>query len=456
MSPAVLSQPNKRKESLSPSSTSPALPHLYSAPAFVPKAASPPPADTSPSKGPLDYNGGELAQGEEIWGLSRLATPPPQAASSPSEPAATDDSHQRVTPQDEDQLVDQTSVTAKTSAGEEAKETLTRPLSRPEAEEDRAQQEVVPPPSAPSSPTQPSPAAQAEHYDDEEEECEFTYPSSETGAPEKEAEPSPSDDPLLSPPPSAPVQAPQTSASTSDPPSSGTPPPSPRPKSPPPDPNLIPSIVAAISEGELYKLERIYAASSVSPVCPLHRVTAHLTQSAFAIFPSLMQLSPFALSNTPLSHHTLVTPLHLAASHGHLPIVQFLCSSEGGALVGMEDAEGETALHKASLKGHLPVVAFLIKYQNVNPHARDKEGFTALHNACSKGFLDIVRFLVSSKLIGHRILPSLNGLYRSSLSTAVFELVSGVVRSGGVNLGRARSRQGRRPEEQRNRMDATQ
>lgn len=77
---------------------------------------------------------------------------------------------------------------------------------------------------------------------------------------------------------------------------------------------------------------------------------------SFLYYPlCLRQLSPFALSNTPLSQHTLVTPLHLAASHGHLSIVQFLCSSEGGALVGMEDAEGEVSMTAAAC----PIVLIL-------------------------------------------------------------------------------------------------
>ncbi|RUS22788.1 hypothetical protein BC937DRAFT_86930 [Endogone sp. FLAS-F59071] len=108
---------------------------------------------------------------------------------------------------------------------------------------------------------------------------------------------------------------------------------------------------------------------------------------------------------------TGLTPLHYAASRGHLDIVRCLIE-EGGAVIDLSDREGEqkyispdfaeicsfpqTALLKASYSGHMSVVRFLVVNYKANIHQKDKDGWTALHNACSRGHNDIVKFLVGA------------------------------------------------------------
>lgn len=65
-----------------------------------------------------------------------------------------------------------------------------------------------------------------------------------------------------------------------------------------------------------------------------------------------------------------------------------------GAIVSIEDKEGETSLHKAAQNGRLPVVEFLIS-AGADPNCADHDGWTPGHIACSKGYLDIVRYLCS-------------------------------------------------------------
>ncbi|KAF7730660.1 hypothetical protein EC973_001609 [Apophysomyces ossiformis] len=89
---------------------------------------------------------------------------------------------------------------------------------------------------------------------------------------------------------------------------------------------------------------------------------------------------------------TGLTPLHIAASRGHLDIVQCLIE-EYEVAVDSRDKEGETALLKAAYDGRFTVVEYLLS-KNANVHQKDKDGWTALHNACSKGSLPIVRLLV--------------------------------------------------------------
>lgn len=82
--------------------------------------------------------------------------------------------------------------------------------------------------------------------------------------------------------------------------------------------------------------------------------------------------------------------LHVAASRGHLPIVQLL--TERGMPVDQLSSENETALHVASEKGHFAVARFVLE-RGAQPHRTNQQGQTALHVAAAHGHCDIVRLL---------------------------------------------------------------
>ncbi|KAE8214914.1 hypothetical protein CF327_g1742 [Tilletia walkeri] len=135
------------------------------------------------------------------------------------------------------------------------------------------------------------------------------------------------------------------------------------------------------------------AVNTVARLCstgPLSAVQEFFT-TASAEPPAGAGMSAFALANEP---HPITgfVPLHYAAKEGRLDIVRWLVS-EAGAMVDLEDREGETALHKAALAGKLPICTFLLT-NDASPEAADSDGWTPLHNACSRGYLDIVRLLV--------------------------------------------------------------
>ncbi|BCS20159.1 ankyrin repeat domain-containing protein [Aspergillus puulaauensis] len=82
--------------------------------------------------------------------------------------------------------------------------------------------------------------------------------------------------------------------------------------------------------------------------------------------------------------------LHVAASRGHLPIVQLL--TERGMPVDQLSSENETALHVAAEKGHFAVARFVLE-RGAQPHRTNQHGQTALHVAAAHGHCDIVRLL---------------------------------------------------------------
>ncbi|CAD6907678.1 unnamed protein product [Tilletia controversa] len=147
------------------------------------------------------------------------------------------------------------------------------------------------------------------------------------------------------------------------------------------------------SSGPAATMTETEAVNTVARLCstgPLSAVQEFFT-TASAEPPAGAGMSAFALANEPHPVTGLV-PLHYAAKEGRLDIVRWLVS-EAGAMVDLEDREGETALHKAALAGKLPICTFLLA-NDASPEAADSDGWTPLHNACSRGYLDIVRLLV--------------------------------------------------------------
>ena len=82
--------------------------------------------------------------------------------------------------------------------------------------------------------------------------------------------------------------------------------------------------------------------------------------------------------------------LHAACKYGHVATVQYLC--DHGALLDLQDNNGNTALHVAVSNGHLKVTRVLVE-KGANLCAADASGSTALHIAAKGGYLDIVQYL---------------------------------------------------------------
>ena len=87
------------------------------------------------------------------------------------------------------------------------------------------------------------------------------------------------------------------------------------------------------------------------------------------------------------------TPLHIAAEHGHLEVVNVLMEKDNIKL-NLIDDESQTPLHLAVQRGNLEIVKVLIERDGIGLNLRDYMHKTPLHLAAECGFLEIVKVLI--------------------------------------------------------------
>eukprot|EP00058_Branchiostoma_floridae_P025876 XP_002611366.1 hypothetical protein BRAFLDRAFT_73238 [Branchiostoma floridae] len=89
------------------------------------------------------------------------------------------------------------------------------------------------------------------------------------------------------------------------------------------------------------------------------------------------------------------TPLHCAASGGHVGVADLLLKA--GARVDSRDEFGATTpLHKAASGGHVGVTKLLLKY-GARVDSRELFGVTPLHKAASGGHVGVAKLLLKAR-----------------------------------------------------------
>ncbi|KAJ8601469.1 hypothetical protein CTAYLR_005689 [Chrysophaeum taylorii] len=86
------------------------------------------------------------------------------------------------------------------------------------------------------------------------------------------------------------------------------------------------------------------------------------------------------------------TPVHLAATEGHLDVLKLLVERYGVDPSECDDKD-RTALQRAAAQGHTEVVEYLIKKRHLDPNHQDAMGNTALIRAAHAGHRDLALWL---------------------------------------------------------------
>lgn len=90
-----------------------------------------------------------------------------------------------------------------------------------------------------------------------------------------------------------------------------------------------------------------------------------------------------------------MTPVHLAAWHGHEKVVQVLVESKDPkVMIDLKDNNKQTALHKAAYKGHDACAKLLLEH-GTDKNAVDQDRWTPLHWATRENKLSTVKLLIA-------------------------------------------------------------
>ncbi|CAF1235313.1 unnamed protein product [Rotaria sp. Silwood1] len=89
------------------------------------------------------------------------------------------------------------------------------------------------------------------------------------------------------------------------------------------------------------------------------------------------------------------TPIHYAASCGHIDIMIDLINFSQVSISKLIDIEGRCPLMYACGEGHLLICQWLVEHSDVDYYRQDDRGRSCLIYACRSGHVDIVQWLLS-------------------------------------------------------------
>lgn len=85
-----------------------------------------------------------------------------------------------------------------------------------------------------------------------------------------------------------------------------------------------------------------------------------------------------------------VTPLHVASAQGKIDVIQILI--DYGAIIDVQDFDGDTPLHDAALATQKEAVAVLL-HAGAQPEIKNETNYTPFHLACYKGCYETIQSL---------------------------------------------------------------
>lgn len=153
-----------------------------------------------------------------------------------------------------------------------------------------------------------------------------------------------------------------------------------------------PDVFAAAALGDLGQLQtlaerwsgylNIFAKDGYTPL----QLACYFNQEAAALW----LIEQEADVNAVAKNKRQISPIHAAATHGNLVIMQALL--EKGAAVNAEQEGGYTAVHQAAHRNNVPMAQLLLKF-GANPHQPDAKGQSALQLAQIEGNHEVAAVL---------------------------------------------------------------
>lgn len=144
----------------------------------------------------------------------------------------------------------------------------------------------------------------------------------------------------------------------------------------------------------------------VEKVTPLHLAAVYGRRGATRV---LLGTPILAAAQIGAADDNGLTPLHLAAWHGHLEVCAELL--EAGAEPDCRSAGGETPLHLAVCASEYQSARRLLQ-AGADAGARDTEGNTAMHHCCRRGDIQLVELLLAAS--GGESSLGVGNLYRDT------------------------------------------
>lgn len=153
--------------------------------------------------------------------------------------------------------------------------------------------------------------------------------------------------------------------------------------------------VLALLEGQSEEEKKVLlAAKSAEGLMPIHYATQSRRKDNLATVRALLQAGTDA--NIPTSAaRNKVTPVHLAARMGDMPLLKLLLDEEHKGNPSKGDKLGRTPLIHACMNGHAHIVAHLLGKVGVDPEASDSSDNTPMHYAAAYGWSSCVELLLA-------------------------------------------------------------